>query len=204
MVRVDDAGELVAGARRHEDHRIRRQSPDRTRHQAARSMARSARAARGCSSRTPTSRQHGAEHRRPSSSPARRRRRPSSTDYQMCVHAIGDRANRETLNIFEDDVQGAPEERRTCAGASSTRSTSRRRYSAVRPARRDRVDAGRSTAPPTRRLCSARLGPQRAQEGAYVWQKLMKTGRHRRQRHRRAGRGRESAARATTRRSPAS
>ena len=41
----------------------------------------------------------------------------------------------------------------------------------------------------------ARLGPQRAEEGAYVWQKLMKIGRGHRQRHRRAGRGRRSAAR---------
>jgi predicted amidohydrolase YtcJ len=24
-----------------------------------------------------------------------------ANDYQLCVHAIGDRANRETLNIFE-------------------------------------------------------------------------------------------------------
>src|SRR5207237_9248072 len=29
--------------------------------------------------------------------------------YQLCVHAIGDRANRETLNIFEDTFKAHPE-----------------------------------------------------------------------------------------------
>ena len=43
-------------------------------------------------------------------------------DYQLCVHAIGDRANREVLNIYEQPVSRASRTRRTCAGASSTRS----------------------------------------------------------------------------------
>ena len=38
----------------------------------------------------------------------------------------------------------------------------------------------------------ARLGAKRAEEGAYVWQKLMKIRRRRHQRHRRAGGGRRS------------
>ena len=63
--------------------------------------------------------------------------------YQLCVHAIGDRANRETLNIFEEAFKANPT-RRTCAGASSTRSTSTRRHPALRRARRDRLDAGRA------------------------------------------------------------
>ncbi len=29
-------------------------------------------------------------------------------DYQLCVHAIGDRANRETLNIFEEAFASKP------------------------------------------------------------------------------------------------
>ena len=28
--------------------------------------------------------------------------------YQLCVHAIGDRANRETLNIFEEAFKANP------------------------------------------------------------------------------------------------
>ena len=47
--------------------------------------------------------------------------------FQLCVHAIGDRANRETLDIFERAFKAESRERRTCAGASSTRSTSARR-----------------------------------------------------------------------------
>ena len=41
--------------------------------------------------------------------------------YQLCVHAIGDRANRETLNLFEDALQAT--DRRTSVGESSTPST---------------------------------------------------------------------------------
>src|SRR5262249_46864686 len=29
-------------------------------------------------------------------------------NYQLCVHAIGDRANRETLNIFEEAFKSSP------------------------------------------------------------------------------------------------
>ena len=29
-------------------------------------------------------------------------------DLQLCIHAIGDRANREVLNIYQEAVQGAP------------------------------------------------------------------------------------------------
>jgi predicted amidohydrolase YtcJ len=43
--------------------------------------------------------------------------------FQLCVHAIGDRANRETLNIFEEAFKAHPE-KRICAGAWSMRSIS--------------------------------------------------------------------------------
>ncbi len=41
--------------------------------------------------------------------------------YQLCVHAIGDRANRETLNIFEETFKAHPDKKSYCAGRSSTR-----------------------------------------------------------------------------------
>ena len=44
-------------------------------------------------------------------------------NYQLCVHAIGDRANRETLDIFEEAFK-ANRRRPTSAGGSSTRSIS--------------------------------------------------------------------------------
>ena len=43
--------------------------------------------------------------------------------FQLCIHAIGDRANREVLNLYEAVFQGASgEEGKHCAGGSSTRS----------------------------------------------------------------------------------
>ena len=42
---------------------------------------------------------------------------------QLCAHAIGDRANREVLNVYERAFKLRPG-RRISAGASSTRSTS--------------------------------------------------------------------------------
>ena len=63
--------------------------------------------------------------------------------YQLCVHAIGDRANRETLDIFEQAFKGARRQgaalaRRACAAPQC------RGHPALRQARRDRVDAGRA------------------------------------------------------------
>ncbi len=64
----------------------------------------------------------GAQHRRSRRHPPNRRTGHRSTAIQLCVHAIGDRANRETLNIYEEASRPIPI-RRTCAGAWSTRST---------------------------------------------------------------------------------
>ena len=44
-------------------------------------------------------------------------------DYQLCVHAIGDRANREVLDLFERLVRRHTDLPRTAAGGSSTPST---------------------------------------------------------------------------------
>jgi predicted amidohydrolase YtcJ len=94
--------------------------------------------------------------------------------YQLCVHAIGDRANRETLNIFEDAFKGRD-------GRSL-------RWRVEHAQHIDAADIPRfgklgviasmqgvhctSDAP----YVLARLGPKRAGDGAYVWQKLMQSG----------------------------
>ena len=44
-------------------------------------------------------------------------------DYQICTHAIGDRANRETLNVYEEAFKAHPD-KKICAGASNMPSTS--------------------------------------------------------------------------------
>jgi predicted amidohydrolase YtcJ len=98
-------------------------------------------------------------------------------DYQVAVHAIGDRGNREVLNIYEQTFRRHPEK----AGRE-------RRWRIEHAQHLDAADIPRfgtlgviasmegihctSDAP----YVLARLGPKRAEEGAYVWQKLMKTG----------------------------
>jgi predicted amidohydrolase YtcJ len=95
--------------------------------------------------------------------------------YQLCVHAIGDRANRETLNIFERTFK-------------TNRSTTDLRWRIEHAQHLSAQDIPRfgalgviasmqgihctSDAP----YVTERLGAKRAEEGAYVWQKLMRSG----------------------------
>jgi predicted amidohydrolase YtcJ len=95
--------------------------------------------------------------------------------YQYCIHAIGDRANREVLDIFADAFE---------------------KYPSVMP-RRWRIEHAQHLHPDDIPRfgqleviasmqgihCTSdavfvlqRLGPRRAEEGAYVWQKLMQSG----------------------------
>jgi predicted amidohydrolase YtcJ len=96
-------------------------------------------------------------------------------DYQLCVHAIGDRANREVLNIYEQVFREHPEKKNL-------------RWRIEHAQHLDPADIPRfhqlgviaamqgihctSDGP----YVLARLGAKRAEEGAYVWQKLMKSG----------------------------
>ena len=62
--------------------------------------------------------------------------------YQLCVHAIGDRANREVLDLYER-VFRAPSRTERPALADRARAASERGgHPALRAAGRDRVDAG--------------------------------------------------------------
>jgi len=95
--------------------------------------------------------------------------------YQLCVHAIGDRANRETLNLYQSVFREHPEQKNL-------------RWRIEHAQHLDPVDIPRfgqlgviaamqgihctSDAP----FVILRLGPKRAGEGAYVWQKLMRAG----------------------------
>jgi predicted amidohydrolase YtcJ len=95
--------------------------------------------------------------------------------FQLCVHAIGDRANRETLDIFE----------RALGANAKSKDLRWRVEHAQHLSAQDIPRFGRlgviasmqgihctSDAP----YVLQRLGPARAEEGAYVWQKLMKSG----------------------------
>jgi predicted amidohydrolase YtcJ len=95
--------------------------------------------------------------------------------FQLCVHAIGDRANRETLNIFEDTFKAHPEKkdlRWRIEHAQHLSAADIPRFGQLGVIAAMQGVHCTSDAP----YVLLRLGPQRAEEGAYVWQKLMKSG----------------------------
>ena len=95
--------------------------------------------------------------------------------FQLCTHAIGDRANREVLNLYEAVFREHPDKKNL-------------RWRIEHAQHLDPADIPRfgelgviaamqgihctSDGP----FVIARLGRQRAEAGAYVWQKLMKSG----------------------------
>lgn len=96
--------------------------------------------------------------------------------YQMAVHAIGDRANREVLNVYEDifrtngrngaDLRWRIEHAQHLSDADIPRFGRLGVIASMQPvhATSDAV------------FVSARLGDRRAAEGAYVWRKLIQAG----------------------------
>ncbi|HEY7500205.1 MAG TPA: amidohydrolase [Vicinamibacterales bacterium] len=95
--------------------------------------------------------------------------------YQLCVHAIGDRANRETLNIFEEAFKANPDKkdvRWRVEHAQHLHPSDIPRFGQLGVIASMQGIHCTSDAP----YVPARLGPKRAEEGAYVWQKLMKSG----------------------------
>jgi predicted amidohydrolase YtcJ len=95
--------------------------------------------------------------------------------YQLCVHAIGDRANRETLDIFEETFKAHPDKkdlRWRVEHAQHLNAADIPRFGKLGVIAAMQGIHCTSDAP----YVLERLGPKRAEEGAYVWQKLMKTG----------------------------
>ena len=94
--------------------------------------------------------------------------------YQLCVHAIGDRANRETLDIFEEAFKGrdGQELRWRVEHAQHLHPNDIPRFGKLGVIASMQGIHCTSDAP----YVPARLGDKRAEEGAYVWQKLMKSG----------------------------
>jgi predicted amidohydrolase YtcJ len=96
-------------------------------------------------------------------------------DYQLCVHAIGDRANRETLDIFEQTFKANPAKRNLRWRVEHAQHLSLSdipRFGQLGVIASMQGIHCTSDAPYVRE----RLGLKRAEEGAYVWQKLMKSG----------------------------
>jgi hypothetical protein len=95
--------------------------------------------------------------------------------YQLCIHAIGDRANRELLDLYEATFKAHPEARDLRWRDEHTQHLHPAdvpRYGKLGVIAAMQGIHCTSDAP----YVLARLGPARAEEGAYVWQKLMKTG----------------------------
>ena len=95
----------------------------------------------------------------------------------MAIHAIGDRGNREVLNIYEETFKRHPEKngkdlRWRIEHAQHISAADIPRFGALGVIAS--MEGIHCTSDALYVL--ARLGPKRAEEGAYVWQKLMKSG----------------------------
>jgi predicted amidohydrolase YtcJ len=96
--------------------------------------------------------------------------------YQLCLHAIGDRANREVLNIYEEafrkNNRNGKDLRWRVEHAQHIHRDDIPRFGRLGVIAAMQGVHATSDAP----YVIARLGAERAEEGAYVWQKLMKSG----------------------------
>lgn len=95
--------------------------------------------------------------------------------FQMCVHAIGDRANRLVMDIFErvqKEVPGSRDLRMRNEHAQILDATEIPRFAKLNVIASMQATHATSDLP----WAPARLGPARIEEGAYVWQKLLKSG----------------------------
>jgi predicted amidohydrolase YtcJ len=97
--------------------------------------------------------------------------------YQLCVHAIGDRANREVLNIYERTFKANPDNkdlRWRIEHAQHIDPSDIPRFAQLGVIASMQTVHATSDGP----MVLPRLGEKRAREGAYVWQSLMKSGTH--------------------------
>lgn len=96
-------------------------------------------------------------------------------NYQLCVHAIGDRANREVLNIYERTFAQYPAQRDLrwrIEHAQHIHPSDIPRFGKLGVIAAMQGIHATSDAP----YVIARLGHERAESGAYMWQKLTQTG----------------------------
>jgi predicted amidohydrolase YtcJ len=96
-------------------------------------------------------------------------------DFQLNIHAIGDRANREVLNIYEEAFRAHPEKKDLRWRIEHSQHLSIDdipRFGHLGVIASMQGIHCTSDGP----WVLKRLGEKRAEEGAYVWQKLMKSG----------------------------
>jgi len=95
--------------------------------------------------------------------------------FQLCVHAIGDRGNRETINIYENTIQNTPNPtalRWRIEHAQHIHSDDILRFQNLGIIAAIQSVHCTSDGP----WVPKRLGAKRSADGAYVWQTLLKSG----------------------------
>ena len=93
-------------------------------------------------------------------------------DYQLCVHAIGDRANREVLNVMEEVFRKHPEKRDLrwrIEHAQHLHPDDIPRFAKLGVIASMQANHATSDGP----FVVQRLGQRRAAEGAYAWRRLL-------------------------------
>jgi predicted amidohydrolase YtcJ len=98
-----------------------------------------------------------------------------ANDFQLCIHAIGDRANREVLNLYEDVFREHPEKNNLRWRDEHTQHLDPAdipRFAKLGVIASMQAIHCTSDAP----YVLPRLGPKRAKEGAYVWRTLLDSG----------------------------
>ena len=94
-------------------------------------------------------------------------------DFQLCVHAIGDRANREVLDVYEEVLGSTENDRRwRIEHAQHLNPDEVPRFARLGVIASMQAVHCTSDGP----WVPSRIGDDRAEEGAYVWQKLMQSG----------------------------
>ncbi len=96
-------------------------------------------------------------------------------DFQLCVHAIGDRANREVLNVFEEMYRSFPNRnapRWRIEHAQHIHPQDIPRFGELGVIASMQANHCTSDGP----YVIERLGEQRAQAGAYAWRSLLDSG----------------------------
>lgn len=90
-------------------------------------------------------------------------------DYQLCTHAIGDRGNREMLDIYKKSLNGSKDKRWRIEHAQHLSLDDISRFSKLGIIASMQTVHCISDGP----WVPKRIGNQRSEEGAYVWQKLL-------------------------------
>jgi predicted amidohydrolase YtcJ len=96
----------------------------------------------------------------------------ASIDFQLAVHAIGDRANRETLDLYERTLRDRPERRWRIEHAQHLDPADIPRFAELGVIASMQGVHCTSDGP----WVPQRLGAERAEAGAYVWRKLIDSG----------------------------